>query len=135
MSVTVIHANLFSQDISSHKWQDRVLIIFAEEEGGHLLKKQMEMLQSDEEGLEDRKLVIYSVNGSAYRKGIQSDQWISGSDTFRKFIDAGDKFKVILIGLDGGIKIRQNEVLTLDKLFSTIDAMPMRRNELRVRNQ
>ncbi len=135
VSALTIHANLLSQDISTHKWQDRVLIIFADEEGGHLLKKQIEILKSDEEELEDRKLVVYSINGSAYRKGINSNEWVHGSDTFEAFKDSENNFNVILIGLDGGIKINQSEVLSLDELFSTIDAMPMRRSELRTRNQ
>ncbi|GAM66295.1 hypothetical protein JCM19236_3747 [Vibrio sp. JCM 19236] len=37
-----------------------------------------------------------------------------------------------MIGKDGGIKHRQNE-LELSTLFNKIDAMPMRRSEMRSR--
>ena len=40
-------------------------------------------------------------------------------------------FEVVLIGLDGGIKLRQTKLVSLDKLFTLIDGMPMRRNELK----
>jgi hypothetical protein len=38
--------------------------------------------------------------------------------------------QVILIGKDGGVKSRLDQ-LDLDVLFSDIDSMPMRRNEMR----
>ena len=123
------------QDISSHKWKNRVLIILTNEEKIDQLHKQVQILQTDQEGLNDRKLVIYSVKGDAYRKGINSNEWVNGSNSFDEFKDSKEHFKVILMGLDGGIKISQSEVISLDELFSTIDAMPMRRNELRARNQ
>ncbi len=124
-----------AQDISSHKWKNRVLIILSDEDSRDQLDQQVNILQSDPEGLNDRKLVIYYVKGDTYRKGINANEWVHGSNTFESFKDSEDHFKVILMGLDGGIKINQSEVLSLDELFSTIDAMPMRRNELRTRNQ
>ena len=43
---------------------------------------------------------------------------------------ADTAFEVILIGLDGGEKLRQTKVLETDKLFAIIDGMPMRRSEI-----
>lgn len=45
-------------------------------------------------------------------------------------LDAKENFEIILIGLDGGIKIQQTKILTKEHLFNTIDAMPMRKNEM-----
>ena len=42
-----------------------------------------------------------------------------------------EDFEIILIGLDGQIKIRQNLVISKDVIFSIIDAMPMQQNEIR----
>ena len=41
---------------------------------------------------------------------------------------------MVLIGLDGGVKLEKQEVLSMKELFSIIDAMPMRANELRNQN-
>ena len=43
-------------------------------------------------------------------------------------------FEISLIGLDGGIKLSQNEILTAEKLFGIIDQMPMRRIEVENNN-
>lgn len=43
-------------------------------------------------------------------------------------------FTIILIGKDGGEKYRTNKILLPEKLFAIIDAMPMRRAEMRRKN-
>jgi len=54
---------------------------------------------------------------------------------FSSFIPKKDVFTIRLIGLDGGIKLEQNRVLSSEKLFTVIDGMPMRKNEIRKNNQ
>lgn len=44
-----------------------------------------------------------------------------------------DLFTVMLIGKDGGIKLSQTSPVTNTELFELIDAMPMRRQEMRER--
>ena len=39
-------------------------------------------------------------------------------------------FKVILIGKDGGVKLKQDDTVSLEVIFERIDAMPMRKNEI-----
>ena len=39
-------------------------------------------------------------------------------------------FKVTLTGKDGGEKYSSTKILTLDKLYAIIDAMPMRKEEM-----
>ena len=45
-------------------------------------------------------------------------------------VSAGDA-AVLLVGKDGGVKIRQAHALSAETLFTTIDAMPMRQREMR----
>lgn len=49
----------------------------------------------------------------------------------RAYSLAADRFAVVLIGKDGGPKLRSDAPLGPDRLFPTIDAMPMRRSEMR----
>jgi hypothetical protein len=49
----------------------------------------------------------------------------------KPMLNANEAFEIILIGLDGGIKLRKNDIVSREELFSIIDAMPMRRNEMR----
>lgn len=49
----------------------------------------------------------------------------------RRFHIRPNDFTVILIGKDGGEKLRSHTPISLDTLRSTIDAMPMRQEEMR----
>ncbi|MBE36310.1 MAG: hypothetical protein CMI16_12280 [Opitutaceae bacterium] len=40
-------------------------------------------------------------------------------------------FSITLIGKGGGVKLKRDEVLSTAELFAVIDAMPMRRPEMR----
>jgi hypothetical protein len=46
---------------------------------------------------------------------------------------APDRFGVVLVGKDGGVKLRRESPITVTELFQVIDAMPMRRQEMRRR--
>jgi Domain of unknown function (DUF4174) len=49
----------------------------------------------------------------------------------RKLRQEADKpdntFQAVVIGKDGGVKLRSSDVVTDDKLFGLIDSMPMRK--------
>ena len=42
--------------------------------------------------------------------------------------------QVLLIGKDGGVKLRSTEPVSTDELFALIDSMPMRRREMEERD-
>ena len=44
------------------------------------------------------------------------------------------KFEITLIGKDGGKKLSQSTLIEPEELFAIIDAMPMRRDEMRTRS-
>jgi hypothetical protein len=43
------------------------------------------------------------------------------------------RFGVALVGKDGSVALRQGQPITTRTLFAAIDAMPMRREEMRAR--
>ncbi|MEM9823617.1 MAG: DUF4174 domain-containing protein [Bacteroidota bacterium] len=55
--------------------------------------------------------------------------------SLQKYHQSKAPFEVLLLGLDGGVKLQQPEVLSCTELFAIIDRMPMRRQELRRRKQ
>jgi hypothetical protein len=50
------------------------------------------------------------------------------------FREAEGSFEVVLLGLDGRVKLRQDKLLNCDRLYNTIDRMPMRQRELKSRD-
>ncbi|SLJ94714.1 DUF4174 domain-containing protein [Salegentibacter salarius] len=122
--------NLNAQDLSKHQWEDRLVLIIAEEEN-ETFQQQLTELQKHQQGLKERKLVIYQILPEKYTTGFEEENWKTSSELFQKYKAEKSGFRIILIGLDGGEKLDQTEVLSVEKLFNTIDSMPMRQAEMR----
>ena len=135
--------------LADYKWKNRILVIFADKDNNQsnqLFRKQIELFSSHKEGLKERDLITFQVfKEKDTEKGITPNQKsISSSDIeqLKKRFDFSyqdnkteDNFAVFLVGKDGGTKLKtENEILNLEKLFGTIDAMPMRQNEMRENN-
>jgi hypothetical protein len=125
-----------AQDLKSHQWKDRLLLVISKSEKDTLFQEQIKILEQKQNELQDRKLVVYQITAEAFKtEFVRSSDWIKSTSLFDNFSGQEIPFKIILIGLDGGIKLEQNELLSVDTLFNTIDSMPMRRTELLKRNQ
>lgn len=124
-----------AQILDDYQWQNRIVLIISNDENAAKYQEQLAIFQSNTEGLDDRKLLIGKVMPKRYSLGLENLDWIDSTELYREFSAKKTDFEVILIGLDGGVKLRQAEVLSLEKLFSTIDVMPMRRAELKRKKQ
>ena len=98
----------------------REVLVFAPAGLSEKLDQQLKILKSDPKGLQERDIKLSVVkltpeNLSKYKNLNLSKQ----------------HFTFILIGKDGGEKFRSTEVVSLVKLYGLIDAMPMRKYELR----
>ncbi|MGB5418967.1 DUF4174 domain-containing protein [Algibacter sp.] len=120
-----------SQNIASHQWENRILLILTDNSDTTTFQNQLKEFQTHENGLTDRKLIVYQIKEYIYTKGLKEGEWQHSSKLYKTYKSVNTSFEVILIGLDGGIKIRQSELLTCEKLFETIDVMPMRKAELK----
>ena len=123
----------FSQDIKKHQWENRVLLVFTDDKKSDNFKHQIKILSENKKELAERKLVIYQFTENYFTTDF-SEVWFSSNSMFKKYVNTNDSFKVLLLGLDGGIKLEQDKILSLKKLFTIIDGMPMRRSELKSKN-
>lgn len=133
-----ILTNLNGQNLNEHQWKNRVLIIQAPNESLTTYQNQLvEFIHVDKE-FKERKLVVYKIIGNQYKmtdyqNGRSDHSWNTLTKSFRNILDGKNRFKVILIGLDGGNKLEQTTILKKEELFRIIDSMPMRMEELRIR--
>lgn len=100
-------------EISEH----RKLYIFADQENAAKVEQQLFLLNKEPEGIKERDLKVIVV---------EKDNVL-----FKKYHVQNNAFTVILVGKDGFEKYRTKELLPTEKLFALIDAMPMRRAEMR----
>lgn len=121
------------QNLESHQWKQRVLLVLGKTDKSEVFKKQLRYFETNEIALEERKLVTYQVLPTHYlftSKKIQSN-WIKSSELYSEFMTSKDDFKVILIGLDGTTKLSQKTPVSINTLNKIIDKMPMRQSEIR----
>jgi septum formation topological specificity factor MinE len=127
---------MMGKDLSEHKWKNRIVLVIANDSSLNQFNLQMEELRKDLPGTIDRKIVIYKILPNKYQvETTEENEWTISSDLFKDYKQTDSPFEVLLIGLDGGIKLSKDEVLTKKELFSLIDSMPMRAREIETRKK
>ncbi|WP_235298780.1 DUF4174 domain-containing protein [Portibacter marinus] len=119
-----------AQDLSKHQWENRILVLMIDQETD-IYQKQMKFLQDHEDGLKDRKLLVYTARANQLSIGLKEKNTIPDSSIYNNYKKNNGNFEMILIGLDGSVKERYKAVTKPDDIFKTIDKMPMRRAEMR----
>ena len=130
--------------LKPYQWQNRLILIFAESVEDTTYLTQLESLESYPFELEDRQLEIISIfqnNAYAYSFSLDSESnkvekatrlelESLETDSLQNYYQMDSSFSVLLIGKDGGVKRRSNEVLDAWEFFDQIDTMPMRQREM-----
>jgi Domain of unknown function (DUF4174) len=101
----------------------RQIYLFAPNAQDPNLKEQQQIFASDTEGVKERDLRVTVVL-------TESDN----AKLLKRYKIQTDKFTFLLIGKDGGEKFRSSKIVTLERLFTLIDGMPMRQDEMKRRN-
>ncbi len=109
--------------LAASRWTSRVLVVSAPGPDDPGLRAQRAALGSVRGGLAERDLkVIEAIGHGAEAATLR-----------RRFNLPEDAFRAVLVGKDGGAKLTASEPIPPQTLFATIDAMPMRRDEMRER--
>ena len=101
--------------------KNRILYVFDQDRNTKSVKHQLELLSEQTEGCKERHMEIIVVSESPKRGLLQ-----------RKYSYTGDAFMIILVGKDGSEKYRSQSPVKPEELFAIIDAMPMRKYEIRL---
>ena len=124
--------SVFSQTLEQHQWQDRVILLFANTNSDSFYIHQKEVLMKEKAGLIERNLVIYEIFSQG---GIQPGGDLineKNAENWRTYFSVQPRsFTFLLIGKDGGEKLRSETIVPVSSLFGLIDGMPMRRAEMR----
>jgi hypothetical protein len=113
--------------------KSRPLLIFYPQRPGErplepLLRKQRALFEGHEAELKDRDVVLLYIPYLGDHESITPNRWTG----FRRQFQIDDRrFTVLLLGKDGGEKLRSHVPVTIEKLDALIDAMPMRQQEVR----
>jgi len=121
MSILFAAALAASPTLAQMKWERRVLIVAAPSAQDPALAEQRRILGSWTAKREERDLTIVEVVGDQVRGAGDT------APSLRRKFRLPASFTAILIGKDGGEKLRSAHPFPTAVLEQTIDAMPMRR--------
>jgi hypothetical protein len=111
----------------------RPLLIFAPVPNDPRLLDEVRMVTEHAAEAADRDLVPVAVveHGDPAASHRLADGDIA--EARRRFHVGSGEFAVVLVGKDGGEKLRAGKPIPFARLRETIDAMPMRRDEMKAR--
>lgn len=112
--------------IAAMRWQQRVLLVAASDEQDPKLQQQRRIIARWREAAAERDVAVVEVVGERVTGARDA-----AASLRRRFRLPPDGFSTLLIGKDGGTKLRQTRPISATLLEETIDMMPMRRQERR----
>jgi hypothetical protein len=112
------------QWLANHQWKNRIILLYAPSASAAELKRQREIFAADPTGIKERDLIVREVLADNLSEADQT--YLKG-----KLNVSESTFQVLLIGKDGGVKIRQRTPLATKQLYGTIDGMYMRKQEMK----
>jgi hypothetical protein len=121
--------------LAGYRWKNRLLLVFAPDADSALCRRQQEMLLVVEHGLNERDIVVIFVIEDALSTKRKPTPNVSAVDLRDAYDVLPHEFRVVLIGKDGGVKLRQEEPISMADLFALIDSMPMRKQEMGRRSE
>ncbi len=121
-------------NLSDRRWQHRIVLIFAPSELEPAYQQQMQQWKAHSEGIRERDLELVEVlEVGESRVDGQPISRLSAVSLRQQFGVTPEEFAVVLVGKDGTEKQREQAPVDPTVLFRTIDAMPMRQQEMRSR--
>lgn len=127
-----VKAKNIMQSLDSYQWQNRLLLVFAPSESNVAYQQQRQLLQEEQAGFNERNLlVIELLTEGTSRVGGESVDAQEAAKIREQFQVSPEQFCVVLVGKDGTTKRRLHAPVSSKVIFETIDAMPMRQQEMR----
>lgn len=112
--------------LSQYDWKNRVLVLFGGSNDPDM-KRQIELLRAQSSELTERDLVVLQVSVGQVRVIHGRGGDLDAGKLKRDAKIQDDGFHAVLVGKDGGVKLRSDKVVGDVEMFDFIDRMPMRR--------
>jgi len=132
-ALTASHTS--AQGIDAYRWKKRPLVVFAQDNSSRKLVEQRGIVDRHRDAFRERDMVVVYVVGNGVSADLGAPPGLSARALRQKYDIRDGEFRAILIGKDGGMKRVAASPLSAAALSDIIDAMPMRRDEVRRRKR
>jgi hypothetical protein len=118
------------QSMNDYLWSNRPLLVFAPEPDHPIVAAQRLELSGRDGNFHERDMVYIEVVAGNVSIDGQPAPGLDASELQGRYRLNAGQAAALLVGKDGGVKLRSSEALDAAALFDTIDAMPMRQREM-----
>jgi hypothetical protein len=119
--------------MDDYRWKYRPVLIFAPTKQNAQFVEQKRVIAAAQGAFQDRDIVVVYVVGNRVSTQFGPRPGSSAAALRNAYSVGQGEFRAILIGKDGGVKLRSSKPFSRLRLSRVIDAMPMRRQEMRDR--
>ncbi|PND58731.1 hypothetical protein CRM90_04905 [Mycobacterium sp. ENV421] len=132
MSGALGSATAMAAELGDYRWERRPLLVFAPAHSDPRLAETLSRIEATGCDFASRDMVLGQVlaTGDSTLDGQPVDAEQAQRLRTQFAVDT-QAFTVVLIGKDGGEKLRVTGVPDLQRIYAVIDGMPMRGNEIR----
>jgi hypothetical protein len=123
-------------NLKQYQWQNRLLFLFATSAEDPAFQSLSREVNQNLDGIRDRDLLVFRVLSEGL--SLLGPQEISPEEAARlrrRFGISPGAFTVVLVGKDGGVKLKRSGQIALSDIFGLVDSMPMRRREMRTKDE
>ncbi|MCY3880134.1 MAG: DUF4174 domain-containing protein [Rhodobacteraceae bacterium] len=106
-----------TQDLNQYIWLNRLVVVFADSPNDPRFSEQLELLRAVPEELMERDVIVLTDTSPS-----------SAGPLREKLRPRG--FAVVLIGKDGGVKLRKPLPWSVREISRAIDKIPLRQREI-----
>jgi hypothetical protein len=117
-----------AQELTEFRWKKRILLIIDSNNDLPARNIQVSKFVARNDEMKERDLDLFVCTG---KEVLDKDGLKTNIDPAK--IPYGEFQGVILIGKDGGVKLRKKFIVEPGEVFDLIDQMPMRRAEMKNR--
>lgn len=107
-----------ANDLAAYQWKNRPVLVFADSADDENFREQMKLLNDANADITERDIVVIEDTTPSQKSNLRE-----------RFQPNG--FLFVLVGKDGGAKLKSTSPVNIESLNSLIDAMPMRLQEIR----
>lgn len=124
-------AQAVADGLSDYLWVRRPLLVFAPTDSDPRLGETLRRIEATQCDFADRDMALgVIVADGASTLGGRSVGTGQARQLMSQYGIGANSFSVVLIGKDGGEKLRVNGVPDLPAIYAVIDGMPMRQREM-----
>ena len=105
-------------DLTEFRWKKRPVVVFADSTDDPAFIEQMALISAERDELAKRDVIVLTDTDPAARSALRLKMRPRG-------------FMLVLVGKDGGIKLRKPFPWSVREISRSIDKMPMRQREIR----